>query len=188
MRTAIRRYRPSTDVLVLRSLAPAATCVAAAALTASRPLAGVAVLAAGAILAAVAAAVAPRWPWATITLGLLAAAYAVATQASGMAVRIPASVAMAAALWTLHLLHSLTAEIPRQASISPAAIRYWKSRLLTVLSVALPVTALTGLAGAGSPSWLWLKTLGLIAALGIAALPGLLAVRYARDATGRTEP
>lgn len=186
MRTAIRRYGPSRDVLLLRTVAPATTCLVAAAIIASRPLAAVAVLAAGAALASVAAAVAPRWPWATVTLGLLAAAYALATQSTGMTVKIPASVAMAAALWTLHLLHSLAAGIPRRASISPAALRSWRRRLLTVLSAALPVTALTGLAGAGSPSWLWLKTLGLIAAGGIAAVPGLLALRSARGAAERT--
>ncbi|HET9078760.1 MAG TPA: hypothetical protein VFN68_17625, partial [Acidimicrobiales bacterium] len=151
-------------------------CVAAAVLIAGRPVPAVAVLGALAATGAVAAAVAPQWPWPTVTLALLAVAYAVTTQPSGTATRIGGSVAMAALLWCLHVTYAAAAEVPRVAAIRPAAVRRWRRRLLTTLAPALPVTALTGLLGSGAPAAAWLETLGILAAVAAAALPGLLAV------------
>ncbi|HET9077137.1 MAG TPA: hypothetical protein VFN68_09405, partial [Acidimicrobiales bacterium] len=72
MRRYLVRRRPSRDVVILRAGPAAAACVAAAVLIAGRPVPAVAVLGALAATGAVAAAVAPQWPWPTVTLALLA--------------------------------------------------------------------------------------------------------------------
>lgn len=177
MRSRLRRRRPSRDVLLLRATTSAPACIVAAALVAARPVAGVAVLGVLAAVFAIAGAVAPRWPGATITLALLAIEYAVATQPAGTVVRILAATAMAAVLWSIHLLFAAAAEVPIRAAVRPAGLRRWKHRILTTLGLALPLTVVTAAAGSVAPSTVWLRTVGLIAAIALAALPGLLAVR-----------
>lgn len=164
----------SRAVIGIRAIACALTLVTAIAVTAADQAPVVTALAGLAVLAGAVGAVAPNWVWPTATLGLLAAAYAVAAASAGPGARLAGALGIAAVLWVIHTLYALAAAVPVRAEIEPALIETWRRRLATTLGIALPIVAVTVLLGGRSPGWPWLRGLGVVAALAIAAVPLLL--------------
>ena len=148
--------------------------VTGAAVTAANPAPAVAALATLAAFGGAISALAPGWPCTTATLGLLAAAYAVASAPAGPGERLIGALGLGAVLWFIHVLYALATAVPVQAGAERPLFSRQMRRLRVNLGLALPVLAMTVLLGEHAPRWLWLRALGVLAALGIAATPLLL--------------
>jgi hypothetical protein len=134
----------------------------------------VTVLAAVAAFSGAVSAVAPAWPTATATLGLLAGAYAVASAPAGPGARLVGAVGLGAVLWVIHMLYAPATAIGVRPGVERALFAPQLRRLRTTLGLALPVLAVTVLLGEHAPGWPWLRALGVLAALAVACVPLLL--------------
>ncbi len=172
-----RRLGLSSAALGVRLAAFGLTVVTGIAVAAASPAPAVATLAAVAAFGGAVSAVAPAWPTATATLCLLAVGYMIASSAAGPGARLAGAVCLGAVLWVIHMLYALAIAIPVQAEVERALFGQQLRRLGLTLGLALPVLAVTVLLGEHAPGWLWLRALGVLAALGVAAAPLLLLPR-----------
>ncbi|HUK72789.1 MAG TPA: hypothetical protein VLW50_29200 [Streptosporangiaceae bacterium] len=173
----LRRLGISRAALGIRAAAFGLTLVTGVAIIAANPAPSVDVLAALAAFAGVLSAVATAWPWTGGTLALLAAAYAVASAPAGSPARLAGALGLGAALWVIHTLYALATTVPVRAGVERELFGIQARRLGVTLGVALPLAAVTVLLGEHGPGWLWLRAVGVLPALGIAAAPLLLLPR-----------
>jgi hypothetical protein len=173
----LRRLGIPRAALGIRIAACGLALVTGLAILGANPSPSVAVLSALAAFAGVLGAVAPAWPWTGATLALLAAAYAVASAPAGPAARLAGAVSLGAALWVIHTLYALATTVPVRAGVERELFSMHARRLGLTLGLALPLAAVTVLLGEHAPAWLWLRALGVLAALGVAAAPLLLLPR-----------
>jgi sulfite exporter TauE/SafE len=171
-------------VLSRPAIAIRGTCFVLAALTGLAlvgfdPDVPVRALAIAAVGAAVFAALAPTWGWPTLSLVLLAAAYATATNDSGSLTRLEGAVVLAAVLGTLHLLFALAAAVPFRTNAQTALFARFRDRLVVVLGVSLPIVAIATGLGTQAIDTPVLQVLGVVAAVAIALLPLALRARAA---------
>lgn len=142
--------------------------------------AGVILLCAAATCAGAVAALAPRGPWATMCLGLLAIAYAVSSPGGGTFGGIAGAVSLAAALWVIHCGYALAAIVPARARVDISLVFRWIRRIGIVLAISLPVAAAAAWLGRQAPAWMWLRILGVALLLLVATAPLTLAIRLIR--------
>lgn len=171
----------SRESIVVRAVAGTMAVLVAAVIVAVDPAPTVVIFGCLAALCASAGVVAPRSPWPTVSLVLLASAYTVASTSATLTVLTIASVAMAAALWIIHVLYGLAAAIPAGATVDPAVVVRFRQRLVLILAPALPAVAVSGILGFFAPNSLWLRAVGIVAAIAVALIPLLLVRGRSRD-------
>lgn len=169
---------PSALAIRVGTVAVVAAVAVAVAMAEDR--AGVDLLCAAAACAGVVAALAPRGPWATMCLGLLASGYAVSSPGGGTFGEIAGAVSLAAALWVIHCGYSLAAVVPARARADISLVVRWIRRICLVLAISLPVATAAAWLGRQAPAWMWLRVLGVAALLMVATAPLTLAIRFSR--------
>jgi hypothetical protein len=169
--SVINGFALSRPATAIRGTGFVLTALTGLALVGFDPGVPVRALTIAAVVAAAFATLAPTWGWPTFTLMLLSAAYATATNDSSSLTRLEGAVVLAAVLGTLHLLFALAAAVPFRANAETALFVRFRDRLVVVLGVSLPIVAIAAELGAHAPGGSWLSVLGVVAGLGIAALP-----------------
>ena len=168
------------SALAIRLGTVAVVAVVAAAVATAEDRADVILLCAAAACAGVVAALAPRGPWATICLGLLASAYAVSSPGGDTFGKIVGTLGLAAALWVIHCGYALAAIVPARARVDISLVFRWIRRIGIVLAISLPVAAAAAWLGRQAPAWMWLRILGVALLLLVATAPLTLAIRLGR--------
>jgi hypothetical protein len=130
-----------------------------------------------AVVAAAFASLAPTWGWPTLSLVLLSAAYATATNDSGSLTRLEGAIVLAAVLGTLHLLFAVAAAVPFRSNAKTALFVRFRDRLVVVLGVSLPIVAIAAGLGSAAVDTPVLRVLGVVAGAGIALTPLALRTR-----------
>jgi hypothetical protein len=169
--SAIKAFVLGRPAIAIRTTGFALAALTALALVGFDRGVPVRTLAVAAVIAAAFATLAPTWGWPTLTLALLTAAYATATNDSGALTRVEGAAVLGAVLGTLHLVFALAAAVPIRANAEPALFVRFRDRLVMVLGVSLPIVAIAAGLGSQAPDETWLEVLGAVAGLGIAALP-----------------
>jgi hypothetical protein len=169
--SAIKALPLSRPTIAIRGAAVALAALTGLALVGFNPGLPVRAFTIAAVAAAAFAALAPTWGWPTLTLVLLSAAYAIATNDSSSLTRLEGAVLLAAVLGTLHLLFALAAAVPFRANAEAALFVRFRDRLVVVLGVSLPIVAIAAGLGTHSVDTPLLRALGVAAGLGIALLP-----------------
>jgi hypothetical protein len=178
LRLPILGLAPSA--LAIRLGTVAVVAVVAVAVATAEDRAGVILLCAAAACAGVVAALAPRGPWATICLGLLASAYAVSSPGGDTFGKIVGAVGLAAALWVIHCGYALAAVVPARARADISLVFRWIRRISLVLAISLPIAIAAAWLGRQAPVWLWLRPVGVAVLLVVATAPLTLAIRLIR--------
>ncbi len=168
------------SALAIRVGTVAVVTVVAVAVAMTEDRAGVDLLCAAAACAGIVAALAPRGPWATMCLGLLASAYAVSSPGVGTFGEIGGAVSLAAALWVIHCGYALAAVVPASARANIALVVRWIRRICLVLAISLPVATAAAWLGRQAPAWMWLRVLGVAVLLLVAMAPLALTIRFGR--------
>lgn len=168
------------SALAIRVGTVAVVSVVAVAVATADDRAGVILLCAAAVFAGVVAALAPRGPWATMCLGLLASAYAVSSPGGDTFGQIMGTVSLAAALWVIHCGYALAAVVPVRARADISLAFRWIRRICLVLAITLPIAIGAAWLGRQAPVWLWLRPLGVAVLLLVATAPLMLTFRVGR--------
>jgi hypothetical protein len=169
--SVIKGFALSRPAVAIRGAAFVIAALTGLALVGFDPGVPVQALTIAAVVAAAFAVLAPTWGWPTLTLVLLSAGYVTATNDSGSLTRLEGAVVLAAVLGTLHLLFALAAAVPFRANAEIALYVRFRDRLVLVLGFSLPIVAIAAGLGSQAPDRTWLSVLGVVAGLGIAALP-----------------
>ena len=177
-RLSLARFGTSRPAFALRT-APAVLIVATASVTvALRPDFAVTRLAGAIGIVAVVGIFQPREPVPTLSLVMLIIDYAVATRSLSASARIVSSLFELAALYAIHCCFAVAVGVRFAARIDRSVPRVMARRLLQTLSVAVPIAAGSAAIGGHSPRLLWLGLLGVLAGLGLAALPFIALRRH----------
>jgi hypothetical protein len=173
----IKGFALSRPAVSIRAAAFALAALTGLALVGFDPGVPVRALTIAAVVAAAFAALAPTWGWPTLSLVLLSAAYATATNDSGSLTRLEGAVVLAAVLGTLHLLFALAAAVPFRANAQAAVFLRFRDRLVVMLGVSLPIVAIAAGLGSTAVDTPVLRVLGVVAGVGIALMPLALRTR-----------
>ncbi|MEU7849631.1 hypothetical protein AB0B74_00495 [Micromonospora parva] len=118
----------------------------------------------------------PRRLWATFTALVTVGGWLLATDGYGRPVALWRLLAVAALLYLGHSLCALAALLPYDAVVDPELISRWLVRSAVVLlgSAVLGVLLLQAAGTGGGAGYQWVTVLGLLVAVGTAALLGWL--------------
>jgi hypothetical protein len=170
-RLSLARFGTSRPALALRLAPFVAVAATAGVTTALRPdFAVIRLGGAIGVLALIGIAL-PREPLPTISILLLVIDYATATRTSASSSRLATCLVELVALYLVHVCYSVAVGIRFATIIDRSVPRVLLRRLGQTLTIALPVGALAAAVGTHAPRLLWLGVLGVLAALGLAALP-----------------
>ncbi|WP_442930240.1 hypothetical protein [Micromonospora sp. LH3U1] len=127
-------------------------------------------------VAALMPAFGPRRIWATFTALVTVGGWLLATDGYGRPVALWRLLALAALLYLAHTLCALAALLPYDAVVDPELITRWLSRSAAVLlgTAVLGVLLLQAAGMGGEAGYQWVTVLGLVVAVGTAALLGWL--------------
>ncbi|MGW5557389.1 hypothetical protein ACWER9_09230 [Micromonospora sp. NPDC003944] len=126
--------------------------------------------------AALLPAIGPRRIWATFTALVTVGGWLLATDGYGRPVALWRLLAVAALLYLAHTLCALAALLPYDAVVDPELITRWLVRSAAVLlgAAVLGVVLLEAAGAGGGAGYQWVTVLGLLVAVGTAALLGWL--------------
>jgi len=164
----------SGPALVLRCGAPLVALLAASVTAAGYSNLATTRLAGAVGIMALIGLLQPKEPVPTVTLGLLVAQYAVATRALSASSRVGTCVLEVVALYLVHSLYGVAAGVPVRAAVDRAVGGRLLRRIAAALAIAVPLAAATAAIGRHAPSVEWLGLLGILAAIGLGALPVVL--------------
>ncbi|MCG5468581.1 hypothetical protein LADH09A_002447 [Micromonospora sp. LAH09] len=127
-------------------------------------------------VAALLPAFGPRRVWATFTALVTVGGWLLATDGYGRPVALWRLLALAALLYLAHTLCALAALLPYDAVVDPELITRWLLRSAAVLlgTAVLGVLLLQAAGTGGEAGYQWVTVLGLLLAVGTAALLGWL--------------
>ncbi|WP_407664689.1 hypothetical protein [Micromonospora tarensis] len=127
-------------------------------------------------VAALLPAFGPRRLWATFTALVTVGGWLLATDGYGRPVALWRLLAVATLLYLGHTLCALAALLPYDAVVDPELITRWLTRSAAVLlgSAVLGVLLLQAAGTGGDAGYQWVTVLGLLVAVGTAALLGWL--------------
>ncbi|WP_433266909.1 hypothetical protein ACQPWR_04665 [Micromonospora vinacea] len=127
-------------------------------------------------VAALLPAIGPRRVWATFTALVTVGGWLFATDGYGRPVALWRLLAVAALLYLAHTLCALAALLPYDAAVDPELISRWLVRSAAVLlgAAVLGVLLLQAAGSGGGAGHQWVTVLGLLVAVGTAALLGWL--------------